>query len=488
VSPCISVVPAGHLLYCSAVHDPQRRRQLGAWYTPDDLVAQVVAAALDGAVLVPQRVLDPACGDGRFLAAVRVALAARGHAVQVCGVDVDTGALQEARRRLGVDAELIHADALDHRWGERRFDLVIGNPPFLSPLTAGNTPRGASRTSPYADTAVAFWRLAHELAEPRGGRVAFVLPTSVLASRDAGAVRDDIAGRASWRWWWWAETPVFPDAQVITGAMVTECGAVRQPVRRQVGTTFEPLAPVTPPDEVTPSWGWLVADALGLPALPAGCLATTGVLGDHAVARGDFRDQYYGLVAAVVEAGDGPPFVTSGLIDPGRCHWGDRPVRFAGQRFERPTVDLGRLSPPMSQWARRRLTPKVVVASQTRMIEAVADPEGRWLPGVPVISVLPHHGADVWAVTAVLCSPAASLWLAHRAAGTGRSAQVVRVAAPVLAQVPWPAGDLVAAAAAMEAGDLDAAARATLTAYGVGGTVADEWTAWWRSAMPRGAR
>jgi hypothetical protein len=470
------------------VHEPEQRRRLGAWYTPEALVGHVVAAALEGTDAAPRRVLDPACGDGRFLEAVRTALAARGHSVQVCGVDVDPQAIEAARARLGPTAELIGADALQYDWGHRKFDLIIGNPPFLSPLTAGNTAHLVTRGARYADTAVAFWHLAHRLAEPRGARVAFVLPVSVLASRDAGPVRADVAQRAALRWWWWADTPVFPDAQVITGAVVTECGGAPEPVRRRVGVHFDEAPSVMPPTPITDTWGWLVADALGLPAVGLDTLNTAGTVAQRVAVRGDFRDQYYGLIGAVDDAGDGPPLVTSGLIDPGTCRWGERPVRFAGRRFMRPTVDLQRLSPRLQAWARRRLVPKVLVASQTKVIEAVADPNGAWLPGVPVISALPGDGVDVWDVAAVLSSPVASLWLAHRSAGTGRSARVVRVSAPVLAEVPWPRGDLSTAAAAMRNGDLDAAARATLTAYGVNEAVASGWTTWWRSALPRGVR
>ena len=148
-------------------------------------------------------------------------------------------------------------------------------------------------------------------------------------------------------------------------------------------------------------------------------LRTAGTLGDRARLSANFRDQYYGLVPAVTEGGDGPAFVTSGLVDPGRCAWGDRPVTFAKRRFRRPTVDLARLSTPMRRWAETLLVPKVVVANQTRVIEAVADPDGSWIPGVPLITVRPTDPVDVPAVAAVLTSPYASAWAWHRAGGTG---------------------------------------------------------------------
>lgn len=466
------------------VHTPEQRRRLGAWYTPDHLVDQVVAAALYGAT--PLRVLDPACGDGRFLAAVREVSYQRGVQVQVCGVDIDVAALDAARQRLGSDAELIAANALDHAWGDRRFDLVIGNPPFLSPLTAGNASNRGTGAQ-YADTAVAFWTLAHELAEPRGGRVAFVLPVSVLASRDAGPARTHIAQRAAWRWWWWADRPMFPGAQVLTGALVTELGGVVTPVERRLGADFQAAVAVTPPEPSSASWGWLVADTLGLPALPPD-YRIGGQVGDRAEARGDFRDQYYGLVGSVVDDGDGPPFVTSGLIDPGRCWWGERPVRFAGQRYQRPTVQMSTLSAFMKAWVAKRRVPKVLVASQTRIIEAVADQDGLWLPGVPVISVIPRDPTDVAAVAAVLSSPFASRWLAQRSVGTGRSAHVVRVSAPVLAQVPWPQGSLSEASHALRNGDLVTSAHATSKAYGLDDATSQALFDWWWAALPRSER
>ena len=83
--------------------------------------------------------------------------------------------------------------------------------------------------------------------------------------------------------------------------------------------------------------------------------------------------------------------MTSGLVDPGRCAWGRRDVTFARRRFQRPTVELARLSPTMRRWADGLLVPKVLVANQTRVIEAVADPDGRWLPGVPLITARPDR-------------------------------------------------------------------------------------------------
>ena len=157
------------------------------------------------------------------------------------------------------------------------------------------------------------------------------------------------------------------------------------------------------------------------------------VLGDIATFSVDFREQYYGLIGAVGDDVDGPPLVTCGLIEPGRCLWGKRPVRFAKQRFTAPRVALDRLSPRLAQWATSRLVPKILIANQTKVIEAVADPEGDWLPSVPVITCVT---SDSERVLRVLGSPAANEWVHHHAAGSGLGVGTVRLSPKLLAGIP----------------------------------------------------
>lgn len=476
--------------------DPQRRRQLGAWYTPEQLVAHLVDEALHdwprlqrATTTYPLRVLDPACGDGRFLAALVERLGPR---CRVVGVDLDPGALASARERLGASTRLVLADALRDDWGAERVDLVVGNPPFLNQLAAATTRGGASEHGggPYADAAVEFLSLGHRLAEPDGGRVALVLPLSLLASRDAAPVRERVATGSAIRACWWSERSVFEGANVRTCAIVLERGAAAGQVRRSVDLPAVEREPVEGANRDARSWAWLVADELGAPAVDSGRLRLDGVLGDRATVRADFRNQYYGLVGAVHDEGDGPALVTSGLIDPARCRWGERPVRFAGRRYDAPRVHLDELSPQLVEWTRQRLVPKVLVASQTKVIEAVADPDGAWLPSVPVISVIPGRADLVWECAAVLTAPVASAWLAGRNAGTGLSARALRVSAPELSLVPWPAGDLSPAVAALRAGDVVECGRHITRAYGLDpdGGEGSALLGWWRSALPRGGR
>ena len=380
-----------------------QRKLLGAWYTPPELIDAVVAEVRRD--FVPRHVLDPACGDGRFLAPFA-------DTAKVTGVDLDPTTGWTSGNSLTLD------------WGGRQFDAVVGNPPFLNQLATSTTRGGRSKFGggPYADSAAEFLALAIRLARP-GGRVGLVLPLSLLSTRDAAAIRADIDSCAALRWMWWSPTLMF-DANVRVWAAVWEVGGVQGEVRRAFGPAFEERSSVLMPAQ----WTGLIADTTAI--------AHDGpVLGDIATFTADFRDQYYGLIGAVGDSMAGPPLITSGLIEPNECWWGRRTVRFAKQRFASPRVDVASLSPSLQRWATQRLVPKILIANQTRRIEAVIDRDGAWLPSVPVITCVTDRLDDV---AAVLHSEAATEWVRYHAAGSGLSATAVRLTARLLASIPLP--------------------------------------------------
>jgi len=411
-----------------AAADQARRKALGAWYTPDALVDHVVALTLAAGSRAGRRttVVDPACGDGRFLAAIARRL---GDDVELTGVDIDEAAVHAARTAIP-HAEIVHGDALALDWGDRRFDVVIGNPPFLNQLASATSRGGASRFGggPYANTAAEFLALAAHLARPGGGRVGLVLPQSMLTTRDAAPIRDLVLIDAAVVHAWWSDTFMF-DAVVRTCAIVLERGVGAGDVSRTNGPSFTPIAPA----RWTGSWGALLLHEPAL--LPTG---SDRCLGDIATFNVDFRDQYYGLIGAVGDDVDGPPLVTSGLIEPGRCLWGERPVKFAKQRFEAPRVELSKLTPKLQAWAGRRLVPKLLIANQTRVIEAVDDPGGAWLPSVPVITCTTADPAARQRVLDVLGGDDALGWVRHHGAGSGLAAGTVRLSPALLASIPLP--------------------------------------------------
>jgi hypothetical protein len=458
--------------------DAERRRLRGGFATPIELVRRVVAAVMPP-IVAGQRVtvLDPACGDGRFLVAAADHVAAASGVPVLHGVDLDPGVAATARLGLAgwSDVRIDVDDALSRDWGADRYDVVLTNPPFLSQLAAATTRGRASGRGggPYADAAAEFLALAIGLTRPNGGRLGIVLPQSILGSRDAGAIRAEVERLAEPIWSWWSPHLHF-DASVVVCAV----GFRRRPAVRVSGN------PPTAGNDREPVWTAVVTGSMGIPGLPR--LATAGSVGDHARLTANFRDEYYGLIPAVDDHHAGPLLITSGLIDPGRCRWGERPVMFNRRRLERPRVAVDRLDERMRRWAQRLSVPKVLIANQTRVVECIADRDGSMLPSVPVVTARPHADGDrlLSALAAVLSAPLASVWLWHAAAGTGLSGRTVRLRPMLVAGVPWPASRLDTAIAAYEAGDLLATALAVHDAYGIRAADSDRLVRWWAEWCP----
>jgi SAM-dependent methyltransferase len=397
------------------------RRRLGAWYTPPDLVELVQSVSLDR--VLPHRpdpagllVLDPACGTGNLLVAaadrlVRAGLDPEGAQQCLVGVDVDGAALAEARRRLP-GARFVEADGLT--WSpDAAVDVVVGNPPFLSPLRrrAGVGARGGAR---YADVAAQFLaRWAAQLAP--GGALGFVMPLSFLSTLDAAPIRAAVLEVAT-VCDLVAQTRTAFDAAVHTMVIGLRAGADASGLRSR------------------PTWGHRVAEQFGLP--PPAPPPPGPRVGDLASVTADFRDQFYGLVGAVADDAAGPRLVTSGLIGDGVCHWGRRPARFARTTYRAPRVELALLSPEMAAWATRRLVPKVLVASQARHLHAVVDHEGTMLPSVPVISVVPRHLSDLDAIDAALRDRRTADWARSTYLGAGMRPGTIKLSARQVAGLP----------------------------------------------------
>jgi hypothetical protein len=160
----------------------------------------------------------------------------------------------------------------------------------------------------------------------------------------------------------------------------------------------------------------------------------------------DFRDQYYGLVGFVVDSrpamrdGDFPPLITTGLIEPIECLWGAVPTRFGKVTWLAPRVDLAALShsnPEMGRWANSRLVPKVLLATQGKVLEPVVDECGAWIPSVPVITISTSVEL-LWDVAAVLLSPVVCAYAAAKFAGTGLSVSSIKLSASQVGALPLP--------------------------------------------------
>ncbi|RMH42628.1 MAG: class I SAM-dependent methyltransferase [Deltaproteobacteria bacterium] len=167
-----------------------RRLALGQWFTPPAVadLALALAGARPG-----MRLLDPACGEGVFLARA----AALG-ITDLHGIEIDPDAAGAARG-LAPGARVECGDLFDVPAGGGDYDVVVGNPPYVRQerLSAAPkrrvrarlaadwpdlSPRDLDRLVGRGDLASACVARALRLARP-GGRVALVLSSALV---DAG--------------------------------------------------------------------------------------------------------------------------------------------------------------------------------------------------------------------------------------------------------------------------------------------------------------
>ena len=276
------------------------------------------------------------------------------------------------------------------------FDVVIGNPPFLNQLetTTAQSKELATflkRRYPgvakgYADTAVIFAELSSQVVRADGGRFGLVQPASILASADTKGARRSLTNRGTLETLWAAREGVF-DASVRTCAIVFRNGEEPSTteLRRFTGLDFRALVPLrTNTGEIAgmETWAPLIADGFGIPRVD---LDESQTMSAVLSATADFRDQYYGLVGFVEDANGRVPdgvntaaLITTGLIDPVELHWGNRSTKFNKTDYTAPLVDLNRLrsESDLGDWAANRLVPKLLLATQTRVIEVVVDEAG----------------------------------------------------------------------------------------------------------------
>jgi hypothetical protein len=166
------------------------------------------------------------------------------------------------------------------------------------------------------------------------------------------------------------------------------------------------------------------------------------LLGDLVAATAGFRDEYYGLVEACREwpTDDGPEpnrLVTVGSIDPLDVAWGREACRLGGTRWLRPVVDREALSPKVGSWVEQRLVPKVVLATQSRVLEPVVDRAGALVPATPLLA-LAADPDDLDRVAAVLLAPPVVAWAWQRWFGAALSVDALKLAAAQVHELPLP--------------------------------------------------
>lgn len=273
------------------------------------------------------------------------------------------------------------------------FDVVVGNPPFANAIEGGvdaftkefltDEYRELGGTS---DLAYYFLALGDRLARPDGA-VGFVLPRGVLTSRATEKLRARLLEERPPALIYAPQNPyLFPGANVFVVALALRRGAKclggRDPDQpRLSAVTVHDVnwwAPLIDESPTPPRARKRVADRFEVFAS-----MTTGMA--------------YDLLAAVTDepVKDGLRLVTTGLIDPGVCYWGQRVCRYLKQRFEHPSINhLVELPAYLASRLEKVRRPKILVAGLSTRVEAFLDEKGIYCGAISTYTIV-HPNDDV---------------------------------------------------------------------------------------------
>ena len=413
------------------------RGNQGAYFTPpqlsDFLVRELIDAALpDASVdeLTALRICDPACGAGAFLrAALRLLLKRLGDvqptpsqqtALAEClyGVDLDKNAtvvasisiwltlggktpelLKTVRRRFVCgDALLMGAEgegrAQHKRWSDvfpkvfKRggFDVIVGNPPYLSAMTGGLSKElkasyrhAYPRLSGRADLSAYFWDLATRLCQPKG-LIGLVLPRPLLGAAACAELRNPATGYWPRMIYSPEHYAFFDDVNIkIMCLMLGPKGPCR------ISNSDSPdkgnwrvVDDFHSPWEYTQDNWWapftLATTDTTWPKVPSKRLSSEGFTVRAGIGPVDF---YKIKLVNDPTASVGPKLIVSGLIDPNRCDWGKVPARYKGALFLHPCVDTsGPLSSSLKVHLEYAKRPKLILANLVTRLECMLDKRG----------------------------------------------------------------------------------------------------------------
>jgi adenine-specific DNA-methyltransferase len=201
---------------------PEEIKARGAFYTPPQLTSFLASWALRSA---EERVLEPSCGDGAFVAALAsrfAELGVRAPGSQLLAVERDESEAAKSRG-LVPSADIRTLDFFDLDPGDiQPLDAVVGNPPYIRyhGFTGADRVRGLERATAQgvnltqlASSWAHFVIHAASFVKP-DGRLALVLPAELLHTDYGAPVREYLMRRFSSVVVIAFDHMVFADAQV----------------------------------------------------------------------------------------------------------------------------------------------------------------------------------------------------------------------------------------------------------------------------------
>lgn len=205
---------------------PEDRKARGAFFTPPELADAISAFAIATA---HDRVLEPSCGEGEFIASAAKRLHSLGASTRdidgcIQGNELHAATAEAATARLhamGIGPTISVGDFFDMNPDALRVDAVIGNPPYIRYQDFSGRERAKAQEAAMAagvrlDSLASSWapfvvHASRFLDE--GGRLGFVLPAELLAANYAAPVREFLLRHFRRVDVVLFEKPVFPEVQ-----------------------------------------------------------------------------------------------------------------------------------------------------------------------------------------------------------------------------------------------------------------------------------
>jgi N-6 DNA Methylase len=299
---------------------------------------------------------------------------------------------------------------LDHCSGG--FDVILGNPPFVNAVEIGVMAR-SQRLIKFlrplvegsADLAFYFFDRDLQLLHA-SGRLGLIQPRPLLNSPAGATLRTHLREGFSPNLIYAPDqSRFFPAALVFACLLVIgtdqTCRVSRDP---------DPTSATWTEGTITHSNWWFALEELRTGLVLQSSVADVPLAQRFEVFGSMTTGEAYELQPFILDvvslsnldSCQGSKLVTTGLIDPHQCFWGDRTCRYLGKDYQFPVVALDLTMPKSLQ---RRLLkahrPKIIVAGLTRKLECFLDAQGEFIGAKSTFTIL--HPEDEVAALEQLC-------------------------------------------------------------------------------------
>ena len=100
-------------------------KETGSYYTPDSLIQKMVKYVHDR--IVPQKILEPSAGDGRFVPYLHF------FDCPITLIEIEENKANELQKQHSMECTVLCKDFISYALeNDEDFDLIIGNPPYIS--------------------------------------------------------------------------------------------------------------------------------------------------------------------------------------------------------------------------------------------------------------------------------------------------------------------------------------------------------------------